>query len=261
MRGTFASRYGPWAVVAGASEGLGAAFAEALAARGINLVLLARRAELLAEVKARLAAGTSVEIRTQACDLARPDLAIVLETVMRDIQVGLGIYNAAYAPIGNLLERSHDDLLRVVDVNVRGPLVFARSLAPAMVARGRGGIVLMSSMAGFQGAPRIATYAASKAFNTVLGEGLWGELGPHGVEVLVSCAGAIRTPGYKSAARGDAPGTLDPAAVAERTLDALGRGATFVPGAINRIARFLLGRVLSRRAAVALMAKNTRDLT
>jgi short-subunit dehydrogenase len=261
MSGTFASRYGPWAVVAGGSEGLGAAFAEALAARGINLVLLARRAELLAEVRERLSAGKGVEIRTQACDLARPDLAIVLETVTRDIHVGLGIYNAAYAPIGNLLERSHDDLLRVVDVNVRGPLVFARSLAPAMVARGRGGIVLMSSMAGFQGAPRIATYAASKAFNTVLGEGLWGELGPQGVEVLVSCAGAIRTPGYKSAARGDAPGTLDPAAVAQRTLDALGRGATVVPGAINRIARFLLGRVLSRRAAVALMAKNTRDLT
>jgi short-subunit dehydrogenase len=247
--------------VAGASEGLGAAFAAALAARGLNLVLLARRASLLAEVKERLAAETSIDVRTEACDLARPDLANFFRAVTRDLEVGLGIYNAAYAPIGNVLDRSHDELVRVVDVNVRGPLVFARSLAPAMVARGRGGIVLMSSMAGFQGAPRIATYAASKAFNTVFGEGLWAELAPHGIDVLVSCAGAVRTPGYKSSAGGDAPGTLDPAVVAERTLDALGRGATVVPGAINRIARFVLGRVLPRRAAVALMAKNTRDLT
>ncbi|HTB72574.1 MAG TPA: SDR family NAD(P)-dependent oxidoreductase [Polyangiaceae bacterium] len=260
MRAPFVSRYGPWAIVAGASEGLGAAFAAALAARGCNLILLARRAELLAEVKARVETG-SIEVRALACDLARPDLASALEAMTRNLDVGLGVYNAAYAPIGNLLERSTEDLLRVVDVNVRGPLVFARSLAPAMVARRRGGIVLMSSLAGFQGSPRIATYAASKAFNTVLGEGLWGELSPHGVEVLVSCAGAIRTPGYKNSARGDAPGTLDPSVVAERTLDALGRGATVVPGAINRFARFLLGRVLSRRAAVALMAKSTRDLT
>ncbi len=263
MRASFVSRYGPWAIVAGASEGLGAAFAAALAARGCNLILLARRAELLAKVKARVESVEtgSIEVRALACDLARPDLASALEAMTRDLDVGLAVYNAAYAPIGDLLERSTEDLLRVVDVNVRGPLVFARSLAPAMVARGRGGIVLMSSLAGFQGSPRIATYAASKAFNTVLGEGLWGELAPHGVEVLVSCAGAIRTPGYKNSARGDAPGTLDPSVVAERTLDALGRGATVVPGAINRFARFLLGRVLSRRAAVALMAKSTRDLT
>jgi uncharacterized protein len=261
LHGSFVSRYGRWAVVAGASEGLGAAFAEALGARGMNLVLLARRAELLAELKERLTVGKAIEIRTQPCDLARADLASLLEATTRDIEVGLGVYNAAYAPIGDLLDRSHDDLLRVIDVNVRGPLLFARSLAPAMVARRRGGIVLMSSMAGFQGSPRIATYAASKAFNTVLGEGLWSELAPHGVEVLVSCAGAIRTPGYKNSARGDAPGTLDPAVVAERTLGALGRGATVVPGAINRIARFVLGRVLPRRAAVALMAKSTRDLS
>jgi hypothetical protein len=129
-----------------------------------------------------------------------------------------------------------------------------------MATRGRGAIVLMSSMAGFQGSPRIATYAASKAFNTILGEGLWRELRPRGVDVLVSCAGAIRTPGYLKTVAKDAPGTLDPAVVAMRTLDALGHGPTVVPGAANQVARFVLGRILSRRAAVALMASSTRDL-
>ena len=205
MSTSFTARYGPWAVVAGASEGLGAAFAASLAARGVSLLLLARRAELLAEVAERLRASANVEVRTEACDLGRPDLAGVLEAMTRDIEVGVAVYNAAYAPVGEVLDQPVDELLRVVDVNVRGPLVFARTLAPAMVARGRGGVVLMSSMAGFQGAPRIAPYAASKAFNIVLGESLWSELGPRGVDVVVSCAGAIRTPGYAKSASGDAP--------------------------------------------------------
>ncbi len=261
MPPTFVSKYGPWAVVAGASDGLGAAFATALAARGANLLLLARRAELLRDVAERLRANGNIEVRTEICDMARPDLPDVLEALTADIDVGLAVYNAAHAPVGEFAARPLDDLLRVVDVNVRGPLVFARTLAPKMVARGRGGIVLMSSLAGFQGAPRIAAYAASKAFNTVFGESLWSELRPHGVDVVVACAGAIRTPGYAAAAKGDAPGTLDAGAVAERTLDALGRGPVVVPGAVNRLARFVLGRMLPRRAAIAIMARSAKDLS
>jgi short-subunit dehydrogenase len=242
--------------VAGASEGLGAAFARAIAARGIHLVLLARRAALLESLAEELRA--KVEVRTIACDLARPDLASVLEGI--DVEIGLAVYNAALAPVGELITRPMDELLRVIDVNVRGPLVLARTLAPAMVARKRGGIVIMSSMAGFQGAPRLATYAATKAFDTVLGESLWSELAPHGVDVVVSAAGAIRTPGYAKTAGGDAPGTLDAAVVAERTLDALGRGPTVVPGATNQLARFVLGRALSRRAAIGVMGRSTKDL-
>lgn len=260
MSTVFLTKYGPWAVVAGASEGLGAAFAAALAARGFNLLLLARRAELLAAVADGLRSRARVEVRTAACDLARPDLAAELDALTRDLDLGLAVYNAAFAPVGEVLDRPLDDLLRAVDVNVRGPLVFARTLAPRLVARGRGGVVLMSSLAGFQGAPRIATYAATKAFNIVLGEGLWRELAPRGVDVLVSCAGAVRTPGYAKSAGGDAPGTLDADAVAAKTLDALGRGPLVVPGATNQLARFFLGRVLTRRGAVAVMARSTKEL-
>ena len=260
MSVAFASKYGPWAVIAGASEGLGAAFAKALAARGLNLLLLARRSEVLAELAAQIRSSTNATVRTEAVDLGRAGLDATLATLTEDLDVGLAIYNAAYAPIGAVLDRPLDELLRVVDVNVRGPLVFARTLAPKLVTRGRGGVVLMSSLAGFQGAPRIATYAASKAFNIVLGESLWSELAPRGVDVLVSCAGAIRTPGYAKAAGGDAPGTLDADVVAERTLRALGRGPSVVPGATNQLAHFVLGRVLPRRAAIGIMARSTKDL-
>lgn len=261
MSPPFVSRYGPWAVVAGASEGLGAAFANSLATRGVNLLLLARRGELLQAVAERLRATASVELRTAVCDMARTDLADALQKLTSDLDVGLVIYNAAHAPVGDLVSQKIDQLLRVVDVNVRGPLVFTRTLAPNMIARGRGGIVLMSSLAGFQGSPRIATYAASKAFNTVLGESLWSELGPHGVDVVVCCAGAVRTPGYASSTAKEALGMLDADVVAEETLNALGRGPVVVPGVINRLARFALGRVLSRRFAISIMASSTTELT
>jgi uncharacterized protein len=134
------------------------------------------------------------------------------------------------------------------------------ALAPAMRRKRRGGIVLMSSIAGFQGAPRLAAYAASKAWNIVLGESLWAELRPDGVDVLVSCAGAIRTPNYERALAKEAPGTLDSRVVAERTLEALGSGPAIVPGAINKIATFVLGRLLPRANAIAIMDRSTRSL-
>jgi short-subunit dehydrogenase len=255
----FAAKYGPWAVIAGASEGLGAAYARVLAERGVNLLLLARRESLLAEVADGLRA--LVEVRARICDVGRPEFAAELEAMTADVEVGLGIYNAAYAPVGELTSRPLDDLLRIVDVNVRGPLAFARTLAPQMIARKKGGLVLMSSLAGFQGAPNIAAYAASKAFNIVLAEGLWSELVPQGIDVLVSAAGAIRTPGYARSMGRDAPGTLDARAVAEATLDALGHGPLVVPGRFNRVARFAMSRLLSRRRAIRVMGQSTRELT
>jgi hypothetical protein len=256
----FVQRYGRWAVVAGASEGLGAAFAGALAARGVSLVLLARRAELLEELATKLRAEHGVEVRPVACDLADATFAERLAQLIRDLEVGVAVYNAAYSFVAPLLERPLSDALRVVDVNVRGPLVLLHTLVPAMIARGRGAVVLMSSLAGFQGSPRLAAYAASKAFNTVLGESLWAELAPKGVEVVASCAGAIRTPGYAKTLKKEAPGTLDASEVVEQTLAALGRGPVVIPGATNKLASQLLRRLLSRRAAIGIMGRSVSDL-
>jgi len=252
--------YGPWALVAGASEGLGAAFAEALAERGHHLVLIARRKPLLDELAARLTAAHGIEVRTLALDLADGGWVAQVEALAAELAIGVAVYNAAFSYIGKLLDRPLANAERVIDVNVHGVLRFVHALAPPMRARKRGALVLMSSLAGFQGSPRLAAYAASKAYITVLGESLWAELRPEGVDVLVSCAGAIRTPGYQKTAKRDAPGTLDPAQVVARTLAALGKGPVVVPGAMNKLARIVLGRVLSRRAAVGVMARNTADL-
>ena len=257
----FAGKYGPYALVAGGSDGLGAAFAEAIARRGVNVVLLARQEDRLTATAARLRKAYGVDVVAIAADLA--DYASVKERVdALEVSVGLLVYNAAYAPIGLFEETSEEQLARATDVNVRAPLLLTKLLSTAMIERGRGGIVLMSSLAGSQGSPNIAAYAATKSFNAILAEGLWSELKPHGVDVLACVAGAILTPGYQQAETAKpAPGTLDAAEVAEQTLNAFGRGPIVIPGAVNKIARFLLMRLLSRRAAIAIMSKNTGGLS
>jgi hypothetical protein len=120
----------------------------------------------------------------------------------------------------------------------------------------------MSSLAGSQGSPNIAAYAATKSFNAILAEGLWNELKPRGVDVLACMAGAILTPGYEQAERSKpAPGTLRAEQVAEQTLNALGRGPIVIPGGVNKLARFALMRLMSRRAAIAIMSRNTGGLS
>jgi len=257
----FAEAYGPYALVAGGSDGLGAAFAEAIARRGLNLVLLARNEDRLNQTATRLRNDYDVEVIAIPIDLA--DSANVTQRIAAlDASIGLLVYNAAYAPIGRFENVSAHQLALATDVNVRAPLLLTKLLSAPMIERGRGGIILMSSLAGSQGSPNIATYAATKSFTAILAEGLWKELKPHGVDVLACVAGAILTPGYQQAEHAKpAPGTLDARAVAERTLNALGRGPVFVPGAVKKVARFLMTRLLSRGAAIAIMSKNTGGLS
>ena len=254
-------RYGTWAVVAGASEGLGAAFARELAARGLNLVLVARRGHLLGEVAEELTGTFGIEVRCVVADLAHPAFVDQLATAADGLDVGVVVYNAAFTPMGPFLELPDSEVTQAVDVNVRGPMLAVRALAPAMCERGRGAVVLMSSLSGLQGTPHISVYAASKAFNINLAESLWYELRSAGIDVVACCAGAMPTPGYEKNFGKKVPGMLSPQEAARQTLDALGRGPRFVPGLVNRMTAVLMGRLLSRRGAVRLIGRNTKDVT
>lgn len=249
---TFSERYGPWAVVAGASEGLGAAFSRALVARGLHVALVARRVDPL-EALAEELRGAGAEIRVVSADLASgPDALAEL-----DLDVHLLIYNAAFSPIGDFFSVPLADHLRAIDVNVRGPVTLAHTFGRRM--NGRGGVVLMSSLAGLQGSALLSTYAASKAFNLVLGESLVHEA--HGLDVLVSCAGAIDTPAYRATGPiGSPPGIMTPEAVAEATLNALGKRAVVIPGAVNRLSTLFLQKVIPRRWASRTISSATRKM-
>jgi uncharacterized protein len=253
----FRERYGPYAVIAGASEGIGAAFARALARRGLSLILIARRVEPLEALAAELRAVTTVE--TVALDLGDESLPARLTALTQEI--GLVVYNAALSTIAPFLEVPLPEKLEAIDVNARGPLVFAHVLGERMAARGRGGIVLLSSLTAFWGSAYLATYGATKAFNLSLGEALAIELGARGVDVVVSCAGATKTPGFLASVAGrKAPRSMSADAVAEESLAALPRRGAFVPGAFNRFAQWVLARLFPRRAAVRIMASQTRAL-
>ena len=257
----FTSRYGPWALIAGASEGLGAAFAECLAKQGIHLLLVARRREPLETLAGELRAEFGVEVVTTSLDVA-DETALTGFIAAIDVELGLVICNAAYSAVGAFLETPPEQLKQIVGVNVIAPLVMVRLLAPQMKSRGKGGVILMSSLAGNQGSANIATYAASKSFNTVLAEGLWLELKRAGIDVVAPCAGAIRTPGYQRAQSGpEAPGTMGATDVAYEALAALGRGPVVVPGRFNRFALFLMRRLLPRKKAIEIMSSSTKGLT
>lgn len=263
-RKTFQSTYGAWAIIAGASEGLGEAYAEALAGRGLNLVLIARRQELLEGLAARLTQTNPIQVHSLALDLALPQANEQIIQATQSLEVGLLVYNAAYSAVGAFYEHSMEDHLREIDTNVLAPLQPAGALGKRMLAAGRGGIILMSSLSAFQGSAYIATYSATKAFNIVLAEGLWEEWRRRGVDVLACVSGAIRTPNYLESAPkrtgGLADATIPPAQVVREALAALGRRPVVIPGKINRISSFVMRRVLSRRRAVQIMGNVLRGM-
>jgi len=256
----FRARYGPWALVTGASEGIGESFARALATRGLDLLLVARRPEPLEALAVGLRAAHGIRVRTATADVARPDLLAAMDALAGGDEVGLVVHNAAFSALGPFLDRPLDDLMKVIDVNCRAPLLLAHHFGRKMAARGHGGIVLMSSLAGGQGTPIVASYAASKAFEIVLAEGLWDELRPAGVDVLACRAGPTRTPSYEASRPRKKVPMMEPGPVAEEALAALGRKPVVVAGKLNRAVNFVMQRLLSRPAAIRFMGSSTRRM-
>ena len=260
----FVERYGPWAVVAGASEGIGASFSRKLAERGCNLVLLARRAGPLEELAESLRAAHGVEVRAHSLDLGSAEVTAGLHEAIADLDVGLLIYNAAYSPIGAFVDIEVEDHEKAIAVNVLGPLRVSHYMGRRLAKRGKGGIILMSSMSSLQGTAMVANYAATKAYDTILAEGLWYELGQRGVDVLACIAGATLTPNYEGStdriptswlARPMAPDD-----VTEQALGDLGRRPSGVSGRRNRFASALLARLLPRRTAIHTVSKETEHM-
>ena len=260
---SFAQRYGPWALVAGASEGMGEQYARQLASRGLNLVLVARRGEVLEALAKDLAKPGEVEVRTLALDLGKPEALAEIQNATADIEVGLLVYNAGLSLIGSFLQRPVEEYREEQEVNCRRPLELVHHFAGPMAKRRRGGILLMSSLAGSQGSPFISHYGASKAWNTVFAEGLWGELGEHGIDVLACRAGATRTPKYLRDSGDESRSAfvpeMEPAEVVSEALAALGTTPSMVPGRANRLAASLMQRILPRRMAVTVMGRASRS--
>jgi uncharacterized protein len=253
---TFATKYGPWALVAGASDGVGAAFAEGLAERGVNVVLLARRQAVLDQVAAEINSRASVQTRTLAVDLAEPGAAAAIAAATSDLEIGFLVYCAGADPnfkpfLANPIEAAE----AMVQRNCMVPMQLCHHFAPAMVERGSGGIVIFGSGAGLAGGPNMVAYGATKAFDMVFAEALWAELHDKGVDVLGLILGKTNTPALRQLehSRGQisSPDDLPPGAAAVEDVIAeafenLTNGPTWMVGE-------------DMRAALPMMASMTRN--
>jgi short-subunit dehydrogenase len=259
---SFAERYGRWALVLGASEGVGAAFAADVAALGVNVVLLARRDAALAEVAGSIRARAGAEVRTLAVDLTAEDAMDRIVAGTADLEVGLVMYCAGADPnYRPFLAEPVATALGMVQRNCVMPLRVVHHFAPPMVARGRGGIVLLSSGGGLVGAPNMVAYGASKAFDMVMAEALWAELHPSGVDVLGLVLGLTDTPALRrlQLERGQIahlddpiPGATPAAAVSADAIAHLADGPTWLAGDDVRMGFEVLG-AMPRNDAVQVM--------
>ena len=262
----FAERYGPWALVAGASEGVGAAYARAMAERGLNVVLLARRQGALDDVAAAIRADTGAEARAVAVDLAAPDAMARIVDATDGLEVGMVMYCAGADPnFEPFLAHPVEVPLAMVHRNCTVPLQVCHHFAGPMAARGRGGIVLVSSGAGLVGARNMVGYAATKAFDMVMAESLWAELHDQGVDVLALVLGVTDTPALRRvlARRGNLsgpddttpiPGAATPDEVVADALANLSNGPTWFVGEQLREGARHLG-ALTRSEAVKMLVQ------
>jgi uncharacterized protein len=258
----FLSQYGPWALVSGAAMGLGAEFARQLAARGLNLVLVDVQAEALNATSAAISAQSGVETRPVVSDLATPaGLSAVIEAAAT-LEVGLLVNNAGVSAIGHFLDVPLEKHLKIVELNARAPLTLAHTFGAKMCERRRGGIIFVSSGSAMVGTSYVSAYSATKAFNLNLGEALFEELHPFGVDVLSTVVGATDTPGWRAENPNPEAKTWPPvmsaADTVRETLGALGKTPSFFPGAQNRLAMFVTSRLMSRPAAVRVIGAEMR---
>ena len=252
------AQYGPWAVVTGASDGIGREMARRLAEAGLHLVLVARRRGVLDGLATELTARHGIETRVIAIDLAHEVAPATVATGTDDLDVGLLIAAAGFGTSGRLIDAPLARELEMVDVNCRALLALSLHFGQRFAARGRGGLVLMSSIVGFQGVPYAAHYAATKAYVQSLAEGLHGELAPLGVDVVASAPGPTHS-GFAARAGMRLGMALTPRDVAQATLDALGSRTTVRPGWLSK---FLAGALLPlpRPARVRVMGVLMRGM-
>lgn len=256
-------RFGRWALIAGCVEGMGPAYAERLAGEGFDLVLLdLERAALRAQAR-RLEAAHGISTRVFACDLANPRRVNGVLDAIGELEIGLLVFNAAVGAVGPWLEVPLARKVLAVNANVTAVLTMADRLSRPMIRRGRGGIVLTSSMAALQGAPGQAVYAATKAFDLILAESLWGELQPHGVDVVGLIPGMVRTPQFErsGAVSGESPllRAVEPAEAVAAAFDALGRQPSVIPGGVWK-AVAAAGSVVPRKLMIEAIGQRMRGL-
>jgi short-subunit dehydrogenase len=248
-------RYGDWALVTGASAGIGAEFARALARGGLSVVLTARRTDRLERLAGELEKTYQVQTRVVGEDLGEPGGVERLADAVADLPIAILVNNAGFGYAGRFEKLDPDRLRSMVELNCIAPMALTRRLLPAMIERRRGAVVITGSVAGRQPLPLHGVYSATKAFDLLFGEALYVELRDRGVDVVVLEPGSTATE-FQAVAGEIAHAGEDPERVVEAALAALGRQPSVVPGWLD----WLRANAASRLAPRSLVAYVARDV-
>jgi uncharacterized protein len=258
---SWADRYGRWALITGAASGIGAAFAQEAARRGLCVALADRDAERARSLAAELAARHGCEVEVLAGDLLQPAFLESVAALAQTRDLGLFVHSAGMYAMGSFVDLPIEPQLHAIELHCRVGARLTHAAAAAMKARGRGAVVLVSSNSALLRAPYVANYCATKAYLVTLAEALYEELRPHGVDVLGLVPGMTDTP-LLAASRPDPKRAsrimITPAAVVEAACEALGEQPVCIPTWLDRLAAGLLGAVVPRRASRYLVARSMR---
>lgn len=256
------TRYGDWALVTGASAGIGQALARQIAAEKMNVVLTARREDRLKSLALELERDHGIATRVVVADLAERDGVNALREAVSDLEIALLVNNAGLGYVGRFDLLDPERLRRLIAVHCEAPMLLTHALVQGMRERGRGGVIFMGSAAGRQPLPLHAVYAATKAFDLFLGEALWAELRASNIDVVVVEPGSTETEFQEVAGEIAHPGQ-SAEEVARRGLRALGEQPSILTGWYNwiraQIASRFLTRPISAHLAHSVMAKQTPE--
>jgi uncharacterized protein len=253
------SKYGEWAIITGASSGIGLELATQLVSAGFNLVINSRHLDKLQEVGKRLKANSSIEIKIVASDVSDNEGIDKIIQTTQGLNIGLFIASAGYGTSGNFIDSSLHSEINMIRVNCEGLLSLTHYYSQQFVQQKRGGIILLSSMLAFQGTPYASNYAATKAYVQTLAEGLAIELKPFGVDVLAAAPGPVET-GFSQRANMKMSMSLTPSQVGVPILEALGRKTTVLPGFLTKFLVYSL-RTVPRWGKVLIMSKVMKGMT
>lgn len=244
----FATKYGPWALVTGASSGIGAELVKQIAAKGVSIVLVARRQENLNVIASELRNRFGVDAKTVTADLTTAEGVNDVIDNTSELDIGLLVNNAGREDSGEFLKTPLDQAINTLDLNTRAPLQLTHHFARKMSTRGTGGIIFMASIVAFQGVPHISNYAATKAYDLIFAESLAAELKQYGIDVLAAAPGFTKTelsPDFDFSGLPLKP--MSPGAVAGQVVASLGNRRLVVPGLINKFlyysGKFLMPRI------------------
>ncbi len=244
-------KYGSWALITGASSGIGEEFANRLAENGFNLVIIARREERLKALADKLCEKYKKEIKIIAGDLTEESFIERIKLECNGLEIGLLVNNAGFGSTGEFYKCDETAEAKMVKLNCLVPTILTHHFLPGMINRKRGGIIFLGSVVAFQPTPMMASYSATKVFNLFLGEALWYELKNYNIDVLALNPGGTNTEFQRIADVDTGPAVRSAAQVVETALKSLGRKPGVVDGVINKIMT-VSGKFIPRRWLVTM---------